>query len=210
MSNRVRWAVVAAVLVAAVAVAVWFRGGTPGATSSAAATAPTVTSQNLAPDRAAAKLPACTGTSPAPTGTPLSGVSVTCLATGQPVNLAALLSGGPVLVNVWATWCQPCQQELPALAEYAASTGAIRVVEVQVQSDQKDGLDLLASLNVHLTTVFDGSGAASRALKLPEGLPVSYLVRANGTPTLISDPRVFTSADQITSTVRTYLSAANR
>lgn len=206
MSNRVRWIVVAVVVVAAVAVAVWFRGGTPETTSSA--TAPTATSPNLAPDRKAANLPACASTSPAPTGTPLSGVSVTCLANGQPVNLAALLAGGPVLVNVWATYCQPCQQELPALATYAASAGAVRVVEVLVQSDQKDGLDLLASLGVQLTTVFDGSGAASRALKLPEGLPASFLVRANGTSTLITDPRVFTSADQVTSTVHTYLATA--
>lgn len=33
---------------------------------------------------------------------------------GRPVSLAAL-RGSPVLLNVWATWCHPCQAEIPVL-----------------------------------------------------------------------------------------------
>jgi thiol-disulfide isomerase/thioredoxin len=189
LRRPVRWLLAGIVVLVAVAIAVWPRH-TP-------ATA-TVTQPPVSPaDRAAAHLSAC---APAGTGTgPLAGVRVTCLADGRQVDLGTLLAGRTALVNVWASWCVPCQQELPALDAYAASPGAIRVVGVQVQSDQRSGLRLLSGLGVHhLQMVFDGDGAASRALRLPAGLPVSYLVHPDGTATVITRPsRVLDSVDQV-------------
>jgi thiol-disulfide isomerase/thioredoxin len=135
-------------------------------------------------------------------------VHVTCLASGAGVDLGSLLAGQPALVNVWASWCQPCQQELPALDAYAALPGSIRVIGVQVQSDQQDGLHLLTSIGVHhLPMVFD-TGAAAKALHLPVGLPVSYLVQPDGTATVITSPsRVLDTVAQVKQAVATYLGA---
>ncbi|HWE88378.1 MAG TPA: TlpA disulfide reductase family protein [Pseudonocardiaceae bacterium] len=198
-----RWALVAVVLVVALAVALWPRGSPASPVS-----APT-TALNLTPDRVKAALAACpladgaAGAVSSASSAAWSGVRTTCEATGATVDLGAVLAGPPTLVNVWATWCSPCQTELPVLADYAAGPGAVRVLTVQTQSDQRDGLDLLASLGVHLSTLFDGDGAdgpVSRALRLPVGLPVSYLVRG-GTATLITHPRVFDSVDQVRHTL---------
>jgi thiol-disulfide isomerase/thioredoxin len=41
---------------------------------------------------------------------------------GQNVNLAEL-EGKPLLVNLWATWCAPCVQEMPTLDKLAAAEG---------------------------------------------------------------------------------------
>lgn len=201
----VRWVLVVVVVVVAVTVAVWPRGH---AAPAAAAPAP-----DLAADRARAALPACATSATHPAAA-LAGVHVTCLGDGRTVDLGAVLAGAPVLVNVWATWCQPCQQELPALNAYAAEPGAVRVIGVQVQSPEKDGLDLLASLGVHLPTVYDATGAfadggvAARALKLPRVLPVSYLVRPDGTATVVRRPAsVLLSVDAVRQAVATYLGA---
>jgi len=45
---------------------------------------------------------------------------------GGPLDLAAL-RGRPVVVNFWATWCEPCVREFPLLARTAASHRADRL-----------------------------------------------------------------------------------
>lgn len=200
MTGRVRWSlrwlVAGVVVVAAVVIAVWPRDH---AAAPAAAPAP----PNLAADRARAGLAPCR---PQQTATPtLAAVRVTCLADGSGVALGSLLGGQPALVNLWASWCVPCQRELPALDAYAARPDAVPVVGVQVQSDQRSGLRLLSGLHVHhLQLVYD-TGAAARALRLPVGLPVSYLVRSDGTATVITQPsRVLDSVEQVRRAVATY------
>src|SRR3546814_14569594 len=37
---------------------------------------------------------------------------------GQRVSLAELQAGRPMLVNVWASWCGPCIEEMPELQRF--------------------------------------------------------------------------------------------
>jgi thiol-disulfide isomerase/thioredoxin len=194
-----RLVLAAVVVLVAVGIAVWPRW------HGAASTAAVRPAADLTAARSRADLAPCTPAGPAKA---LAGVRVTCLASGAGVDLGSLLAGQSALVNVWASWCQPCQQELPALDAYAAEPGSIRVIGVQVQSDQQDGLHLLTSIGVHhLPMVFD-TGAAAKALHLPVGLPVSYLVHPDGSTTVITRPsRVLDTVAQVKQAVATYLGA---
>jgi thiol-disulfide isomerase/thioredoxin len=62
---------------------------------------------------------------------------------GQSLKLADLK--GPVLINLWATWCAPCVTELPQLDRMAADrAGKLKVVTVS--QDRADGAKVAAFL----------------------------------------------------------------
>ncbi|GAA2988324.1 TlpA family protein disulfide reductase [Actinokineospora diospyrosa] len=194
MTTTARWVLVAVILVVAATVALWPRGSDP---------APARPGPDLTAERTAAALKPC----PTGSGAPgLAEASAECLSDGTRVTAGNVFGGRPVLVNVWATWCMPCRDELPLLAEYAAGPGAVEVIGVAVQSSDKDALELLAALGVRFPNLLDRDGQVQRGLRVPDALPASYLVAADGTATLITQPRLFRSVDDVRSAVDSHVS----
>jgi len=193
VSTRTRWALVALVLVVAGAVALWPRQSDQPPRAEVESSRPT---QDLLAVRAQAALRPCPeSTSSGPES--LRGVLVTCSGNGVGLDMASAVSGGPALINFWATWCDPCQDELKVLDTYARQPGAVPVLAVQVRSKEADGLELLTRLGVHLPSVFDEPDAVRKALGAAGPLPASFVVRADGSVSQVTAPLVFTSPEQV-------------
>jgi thiol-disulfide isomerase/thioredoxin len=163
---------------------------------------PTVAPADLAAVRAQAGLQPCPVSGSSGAGpVALRGVRATCLGDGTEVDVGAVLAGRPALINVWASWCEVCREELPVLDAYAASPGAVPVLGVLVLSAPEDGLELLATLGVHFPSIVDDEQAVMRALRAPVYLPVSYVVTGDGTVRQVLPPTPFRSVDEVTRAV---------
>ncbi len=75
-----------------------------------------------------------------PNAAPDFTVSIWNGAAGQRIHLAAL-HGKPVVLNFWASWCEPCQSEAPILSAVAKTYAAQGVVFIGIayQTPVKDG-----------------------------------------------------------------------
>lgn len=111
----------------------------------------------------------------AATDSPLADLPLVCVSTGEPVDLAAF--DGPVVVNVWAHWCEPCREELPLLVK-AAEEYAGRVTFVGVvfaDEDPSAAIELARSTGVTYPQVADPSSSLRAPLSL-RGLPTTVFL----------------------------------
>ncbi|UXA17689.1 TlpA disulfide reductase family protein [Mycobacterium sp. SMC-4] len=215
MSTSVRWSVIALVVVVALAAALWGElgndrdGGTASSDSvSARDRRDADTPEALAGPRARADLAPC----PAPEGGPgpeaLRGVFLECAGDGSRVDVAAALSGRPAVLNLWAYWCGPCADELPAMAEFQRRVGsAITVLTVHQDENEQAALLRLAELGVHLPTLQDGRRTIAAALRVPNVMPATVVLRADGSVAEIL-PRSFATADEIAEAVQPTIGVA--
>ena len=117
----------------------------------------------------------------------LPALTLPCLGVaGGPVLLRAL-TGLPTVVNLWASYCGPCREELPAMQRLAdRMSGKLRVLGVDSADEAGSAATVIRDLHLSFPMVFDYKGAllrgliASGAPVLP-ALPVTVLLRADGT-----------------------------
>ncbi|MGB3484533.1 MAG: TlpA disulfide reductase family protein [Mycobacterium sp.] len=206
MTSSARWTIAAVTAIAALVVAMVLSLGDEPETGvsgmpTATGTRSSVDPEQLAQLRRDADLPPCPvgdgGAGPAA----LQGVSALCAADGGSVDVARALAGRPTVLNLWAYWCGPCADELPALVEYQQRVGPeVQVLTVHQDPNQEAALARLSEWGVRLPTLQDGDRSIAAALKVPNVMPATVLIRADGTVAEIL-PRPFVSADEIAAAV---------
>ncbi|CAN5363454.1 hypothetical protein BH24GEM3_BH24GEM3_14980 [soil metagenome] len=101
---------------------------------------------------------------------------------GDTLSLAAL-QGEAVLLNIWATWCLPCREEMPGLQRLHEELGeqGLRVVGVSIDSRgaSRDVRDFLASHGISFTILHDPEERVTRAFRTT-GVPETFLIDRQG------------------------------
>ena len=105
--------------------------------------------------------------------------------TGTPTDVPGAWRGRPLLINVWASWCGPCIEEMPELQRFSAKEGADGVQVVGIALDDPDAVRaFLQRVPVAYPILIESAGPADASVSLGNRkgvLPYSVLVGADGT-----------------------------
>ncbi|BBX00140.1 hypothetical protein BST36_20405 [Mycolicibacterium moriokaense] len=206
MRTSTRWTVAVLVVVVALGTALWSQLGDESAPGSTGPGAPrdrrdADTAEALAGPRARADLAPCPAPGVGDGPEALRGIVLECAGDGSNVDVAKAVAGRMVVLNLWAYWCAPCTQELPAMAEYQKRVGSeVTVLTVHQDENETAGLLRLAELGVHLPMLQDGRRRIAAALKVPNVMPATVVLRSDGSVAAIL-PRSFANADEIAAAV---------
>ena len=103
------------------------------------------------------------------------------LRTGRPASLADY-RGKVVLVNIWATWCQPCRIEMPSMERLHRKLAGNDFAVVAVSVDEADSATVMQfarDLGVTFDVLHDRAGAIRR-LYQTTGVPESFVIERDG------------------------------
>ncbi len=124
------------------------------------------------------------GVKPAKPGQPMPPLRLADLH-GQLQSLPGTYAGRPLLINVWASWCGPCIEEMPELDRYARAQDKQGVQVLGLALDTPENIqEFLGRVPVAYPILVDTPGPADASVwlgNLKGVLPYSVLVGADGT-----------------------------
>ncbi|MBF9198185.1 thiol:disulfide interchange protein TlpA [Microvirga terrestris] len=123
----------------------------------------------------------------------------------RPMSLADF-KGKTILVNLWATWCMPCREEMPALDKLQAELGGpdfqVVAINVDTRNREKPKAWLKENGITNLAYHADPEGKLLQVLQKSGhvvGLPTTFVVDASGCEiALLKGPAEWASPDAIT------------
>lgn len=108
--------------------------------------------------------------------------TATNLASNEPVSFTEAYAGEVTLVNIWATWCEPCKEEIPALQELYETMGprGLKIAAVSIDEAGPEVVrEFMAGFGVTFDVLHDPAGAIQQTYRTT-GVPESFLVGRDG------------------------------
>ena len=102
------------------------------------------------------------------------------MSTGDTVSLADY-RGEVVLLNLWATWCAPCRQEMPSMERLQAILGpeGLKIVAVSVDFGTREIEEFVEELGLTFDILYDGTQRLD-AIYQTTGLPETFVIDRHG------------------------------
>ncbi len=148
------------------------------------------------------KLGKVVGCESIPLGNSLSGVEIPCLDGKSSIHLAQLR--GPLIVNVWGSWCAPCKDEIPILRSfYAKSEGKLNLLGVNVEEAKRaDATNFIVQNGMTWPNLTDPDGRTRGFFGM--GVPVTWFIDSKG-KVLYKKIGVLRSEEELRNLVSKYL-----
>lgn len=107
-------------------------------------------------------------------------VSLPALSTGRKYTLAAF-RGRVVVLNLWASWCEPCRAEAPVLEHWSRRIAGLggNVVGIDTFDADSDALSFIRQLHLTYLMLRDPDGRTKRNFGVT-GFPESFVVDRAG------------------------------
>jgi len=107
---------------------------------------------------------------------------------GTPTKLSDY-RGKTVLLNFWASWCGPCESEIPAFEELYArlKDKDFTVVAVALDDSLENIKEFSVKHSMSFPVLYDAKASANKLYKI-SGFPESFLLDKNGKLIMMPDP----------------------
>lgn len=93
------------------------------------------------------------------------------------------MKGKVILLNLWASWCSGCQEEMPLFVDLQMQypKSKFLVVTSSIDNDSKNAIEFLKRVdrNGLLTALYDADKVLPKSYRCP-GMPSSFLIDKNG------------------------------
>jgi len=88
--------------------------------------------------------------------------------------------GKPLIINFWATWCRPCEKEMPLLNETAINaSNYLNVIGINVEEDRNTVLKFTENHLIDFPVLLDPDGKIADQFVV-NGFPTTFFIDGNG------------------------------
>ena len=125
---------------------------------------------------------------------------------GKAVKLSDFKGKKPVVVNIWASWCGPCQVEMPYFEEAIKKYGdEVEILMVNLTDNQREtkesALEFIKDKDLEMDIVFDEDLSAANAFNVM-GIPRTIFINIDGEITfdregLVDEDMLFSNIKKI-------------
>ncbi len=93
---------------------------------------------------------------------------------------SAMLSGKPLVLNFWASWCVPCYSEHPVLIQHArALRPDVQFIGIAYADEEKNVMKFLDEQGSEYPTLLDENGSVAIAFGV-HGVPETFFINRSG------------------------------